>query len=342
MAIKNDLLLKVLAGETVDRPPVWLMRQAGRILPEYRAIREQLPGFKALVSNPELASEVTIQPVDILGVDAAIIFSDILVIPEAMGLPYEMVEKVGPRFPKTINSKHDIADLRSGEDAASELEYVYEAIRTTKRNLDNRVPLIGFSGAPFTLLAYMIEGKGSKTFSRAKRLLYAEPEFAHTLLEKLTSTIISYLKQKVAAGADVIQLFDSWAGMLDKNLFAEFGLKYIRKICAALSDVPVIVFAKGAWFALDDLAKIPQVAIGLDWQTDPGLARKVFGSERVLQGNLDPCCLLGPEDKIRLNTRNVLQTFGPRHIANLGHGVYPETKVEAVKAFIDEVKSFQY
>lgn len=342
MSIKNDLLLRVLEGESVERPPVWLMRQAGRILPEYRAIRNALPDFKALVTNPELASEVTVQPVDLLDVDAAIIFSDILVIPEAMGLDYEMIEKVGPRFPTTVVTQEDINRLRSGIDAADHLEYVYQAIRVTKDKLHGRVPLIGFSGAPFTLLAYMVEGKGSKTFSRAKSFLYSQPNEAHSLLEKLTETIIAYLKRKVEAGADVIQIFDSWAGVLDQQLYRDFSLRYITEICKALAPVPVIVFAKGAWFALEDLAKIPKVAIGLDWQTEPGFARKVFGKERVLQGNLDPSCLLGPEVNIRRSTRRMLDTFGMHHIANLGHGVYPETQVNAVKAFIEEVKKYQY
>lgn len=340
--LKNDLLLKVLNGQPVERPPVWLMRQAGRILPEYRKVRASVPDFKALVSDPDLAAEVTVQPVDILQVDAAIIFSDILVIPEAMGLPYEMVEKTGPIFPGIIRSRADVEGLRSGDEAADLLEYVYQALERTRIKLAGRVPLIGFAGAPFTLLAYMVEGKGSKTFSRARQFLYNQPGDAHALLEKLTGTIIAYLKRKVLSGADVIQLFDSWAGILDRELYEEFSLRYIRQICAALTNVPVIVFAKGAWFAMQDLAGIPAVAFGLDWQTEPALARTVFGSERVLQGNLDPGSLLGPEEVIRRKTRIMLQVFGPHHIANLGHGVYPETRVESVKAFIDEVKSFRY
>jgi uroporphyrinogen decarboxylase len=318
------------------------MRQAGRILPEYRAIRNALPDFKSLVTNPELASEVTVQPVDLLNVDAAIIFSDILVIPEAMGLDYEMIEKVGPRFPRTIATRQDIDRLRSGDEAAEHLEYVYQAIRLTHEKLRERVPLIGFSGAPFTLLAYMVEGKGSKTFSKAKSFLYSHSAEAHGLLEKLTDTIIAYLKRKAEAGANLVQVFDSWAGVLDQQLYRDFSLRYIKEICRALAPVPVIVFAKGAWFALEDLAKIPQVAIGLDWQTEPGFARKVFGQERILQGNLDPSCLLSPEANIRSHTKRMLDTFGQHHIANLGHGVYPETSVDAVKAFIDEVKTYRY
>ncbi len=342
MSPKNDLLLKVLNGQPVERPPVWLMRQAGRILPEYRAIRQAVPDFKALVSDPDLAAEVTVQPVDILHVDAAIIFSDILVIPEAMGLPYEMVEKLGPRFPRMIHGQSDIDGLISGDEAAARLDYVYQAIERTRIKLANRVPLIGFAGAPFTLLAYMVEGKGSKTFSRAKQFLYSCPGQAHALLEKLTETTIAYLQRKIRAGADVIQLFDSWAGILDRQLYEEFSLRYIRQICEELSSTPTIVFAKGAWFAMHDLAVIPGVAIGLDWQTEPSIARKIYGHLRVLQGNLDPSCLLGPEEVIRQRTRLMLKSFGPCHIANLGHGVYPETEVASVKAFIDEVHSFQY
>ena len=342
MSLKNDLLLKVLKGQEVERPPVWLMRQAGRILPEYRAIREKLPDFKALVSNPQLAAEVTVQPVDILAVDAAIIFSDILVIPECMGLDYEMVEKLGPRFPQTIREEGDVKLLSSGDTAAEHLDYVYQAIRVTKEALSGRVPLIGFSGAPWTLLAYMVEGKGSKTFSKAKKMLYARPDLAHLLLDKLTETIIAYLKKKVEAGVDLVQIFDSWAGTLDRNLYSDFSIPYIKRICEAMTEVPVIVFAKGAWFAMPDLAKIPDVAQGLDWQTEPRVARQVFGNDRVLQGNLDPSCLLGSESLIRESTQQMLSAFGRNHIANLGHGVYPETQVPSVKAFIDEVKSYRY
>jgi len=339
--IKNDLLLRVLAGEQVERHPVWLMRQAGRILPEYRKIRSEVDGFKSLVKNPALAAEVTIQPVDILQVDAAIIFSDILVIPEAMGLSYDLVDKVGPRFPKVIEGIGDIEKLGSGPSAADELGYVYEAIEATRTGLQGRVPLIGFAGAPFTLLAYMIEGGGSKTFSKAKRFLYSNPKAAHLLLEKLTSTTISYLKNKIQSGANVIQVFDSWAGILDQRLYREFSLRYIRQICEAISEVPVIVFAKGAWFCQQDLGDLPCAAIGLDWQTRPQLARELYGQTRVLQGNLDPSCLLSDEETIAKETRIMLEAFGPHHIANLGHGVYPDTPVANVKAFISTVKSFQ-
>ncbi|MCL4117713.1 UNVERIFIED_CONTAM: hypothetical protein GTU68_002339 [Idotea baltica] len=339
--IKNDLILRVLAGEHVERHPVWLMRQAGRILPEYRKIRGEVDGFKALVKNPDLAAEVTIQPVDILKVDAAIIFSDILVIPEAMGLSYDLVEKVGPRFPKVIQSRQDIQRLGSGPSAADDLGYVYKALEATKRGLQGRVPLIGFAGAPFTLLAYMLEGGGSKTFSKAKRFLYSDPESAHLLLEKLTATTIAYLKNKIRSGANVIQVFDSWAGILDQRLYREFSLRYIREICEAITEVPVITFAKGAWFCHEDLASLPCAGIGLDWQTNPRLARELYGPTRVLQGNLDPSCLLSNTATITQETKKMLETFGMHHIANLGHGVYPDTPVSHVQAFISAVKTFK-
>ncbi|MFM2395036.1 MAG: uroporphyrinogen decarboxylase, partial [Bacteroidota bacterium] len=211
--LKNDILMKVLKGEEVDRPPIWLMRQAGRILPQYRKVRESLPGFIDLVKNPELVAVVTAQPVDELDTDAAILFSDILVIPEAMGLPYEMVESKGPFFPRTIESKSDIENLQYGEDAAANLQYVYKGIDHTKDLLGNKVPLIGFSGAPFTLFCYMVEGKGSKTFSKAKKMLYTQPELSHLLLSKITDTIIAYLLMKVKHGVDAVQIFDSWAGV---------------------------------------------------------------------------------------------------------------------------------
>ncbi|MEO1262999.1 MAG: uroporphyrinogen decarboxylase [Bacteroidota bacterium] len=342
MKIKNDLLLRTLHGESVERPPVWLMRQAGRILPQYRAIRNSLSGFIELVTTPALAAEVTVQPVDELDVDAAIIFSDILVIPEAMGVAYEMVEKKGPSFPNPITEEIQIDQLVSGEDAAGKLEYVYEAIRQTKKELDGRVPLIGFSGAPWTLLAYMIEGGGSKTFSKARRFLYTHPKAAHKLLDKTSDSIIAYLKGKVSAGADVIQLFDSWAGVLSPALYKKFSLPYISKICNALTDVPVIVFAKDAWFALEEIGQLNCQAVGLDWTVPPALGRKWVSSEKILQGNLDPTLLYSTQQQIEGATSEMIQAFGSKHIVNLGHGVYPDTPLENVKHFVNFVKHFSY
>jgi len=229
MKLKNDLILKAAKGENVERTPVWLMRQAGRILPEYRKIRNSLSGFKELVETPHLAAEVTIQPVDILQVDAAIIFSDILVIPESMGLEYEMIEKKGPFFPKTISNRNDINALNVSN-VEDQLSYVFEAIKITKHELSGRVPLIGFAGAPWTILAYMVEGQGSKTFSKAKSFLYREPELAHLLLNKITEITIKYLKLQIKAGADLVQIFDSWAGILSPEYYEEFGFKYLEII----------------------------------------------------------------------------------------------------------------
>src|SRR4051812_15507415 len=285
--LKNDLLLRAARGEEVERAPVWLMRQAGRVLPEYRATRAKAKNFVEFVKNPELACEVSIQPVDILGVDAAIIFSDILVIPEAMGLSYEMIEAKGPRFPKTINTKEDIDKLKIAE--AGDLDYVLKALQLTKKELNNRVPLIGFCGAPWTLLAYMVEGSGSKTFSKAKQFLYTEPGLAHKLLEKITLSSINYLKGQVEAGADLLQIFDSWAGVLSEKMFYEFSLKYISQICDALSPlVPVTVFAKDAHYAIQKISETKCSSIGLDWTIDPLKARKE-AANKTLQGNADPC-----------------------------------------------------
>lgn len=342
MKYKNDLILRVANGEPVLRPPVWLMRQAGRILPQYRKVRESVAGFKALVQNPKLAAEVTLQPVAELGVDAAIIFSDILVIPEAMGLPYELIEKKGPRFPKTIQSLAQVKELESGSRAAHRLDYVFEAVHFTNQRLDAEVPLIGFSGAPWTLLSYMVEGGGSKTFSQAKRFLYTQPEVAHLLLEKLTDTIIAYLKLKIEAGVALVQIFDSWAGILSPEQYQRFSLPYLQRICKAIDEVPVIVFAKGAWFALAEINELECEIIGLDWNVSPQWARNLLGPERTLQGNLDPCCLYGSKATIKAQTLAMIEAFDSRHIVNLGHGVYPDTPLENVKTFVNCVKNFHY
>lgn len=335
---QNDLILRAAKGEKVERVPVWLMRQAGRILPEYRATRSRAKNFIEFVKNPELACEVTIQPVDILGVDAAIIFSDILVIPEAMGLPYQMIEAKGPNFEKTIQSQKDIDDLRIAD--AGDLNYVIEAIKLTKKGLNNRVPLIGFAGAPWTLMAYMVEGSGSKTFSQAKKFLYQEPALAHQLLEKITQSTINYLKGQVAAGADMIQIFDSWAGVLGPDQYRLFSLQYISKICDALAPlVPVTVFAKDAHFALADMAKLNCNTVGLDWTINPQDARIILGHNKTLQGNADPCMLYADEKTIEAEARKMIQAFGKqRYIANLGHGLYPDTDKNKVKYFVDCIK----
>ena len=342
MTIQNDLFLRAARGEQTDRPPVWLMRQAGRILPQYRAIRSKLSGFVELVTTPDLAAEVTIQPVDELGVDAAIIFSDILVIPEAMGLPYELIEKKGPLFPNTIQSAADVAKLISGEDAAAHLPYVYDAVRITKQSLAGRVPLIGFAGAPWTLLSYMVEGSGSKTFSKAKKFLYTEEALAHELLQKITDTTIAYLKNKIKAGADLVQIFDSWAGILSPVQYQVFALPYIRQICEAIDEVPVTVFAKGAWFAMDEIGQLPCQVLGIDWNTNLAKVRNQLPKDKVLQGNLDPCQLYASPEEVQQATLKMISNFTGQHIANLGHGVYPDTPLENVKTFVNTVKAYRY
>ncbi len=340
MHLKNDLLIRAATGQPVSRIPVWLMRQAGRILPQYRAVRERLSGFVELVRTPELAAEVTIQPVDILEVDAAIIFSDILVIPEAMGLPYEMVEKKGPYFPSTIKTMEQVNELRIA-DASSDLHYVLDAIKMVKSAINGRVPLIGFAGAPWTVFAYMIEGSGSKTFSKARRMLYQYPELSHKLLDKITQSTINYVKAQVEAGADLIQIFDSWAGILPKAHYETYSLPYIAKICQAVEDVPTTVFAKGAYFSFSEIAHLPCDTIGLDWQSDITEARSITGGNKTLQGNLDPCVLYASFEDITRHTKEMVEQFGSqRYIANLGHGVYPDTKPDAVKCFIDAVKNY--
>ena len=338
MKLKNDLMIRVAKGEKTERTPVWMMRQAGRILPEYRAVREKLSGFIELAKTPERAAEVTLQPVDILGVDAAIIFSDILVIPEAMGLPYEMVEKRGPWFPETVRTAADLKKLHVS--GAEELQYVTDAIRLVKKELAGRVPLIGFAGAPWTIFAYMTEGSGSKTFSTPRHLLYNEPELSHALLEMITESTIAYLKAQIEAGADIVQLFDSWAGILPAYHYQEYSLRYIARICEAITEVPVTVFAKGASFALKDMAALDCATIGLDWNMDIAEARALL-PHKVLQGNLDPAALYAKEEALVKHTKSMLDAFGPHgHIANLGHGLYPDIDYQKAKLFVDTVKSY--
>ena len=340
MELQNDLLIRAAKGEATERTPVWLMRQAGRILPEYRAVRNKLSGFIELAQTPALAAEVTLQPVDILGVDAAIIFSDILVIPEAMGLPYEMVEKVGPRFPKVVESADDLKKLKVA-DVESDLGYVLEAIKITKKELNQRVPLIGFAGAPWTIFAYMIEGGGSKTFSKARRMLYNDPLMSDQLLQMITDSTIAYLKAQIKAGADIVQVFDSWAGILSPAHFKRYSHKYITQICDAITEVPVTVFAKGAFFARAEMRHLNCETIGLDWNMNIEESRRLIGEQKTLQGNLDPCALYASDKEIEQTTKKMLDAFGnSRHIANLGHGVYPDTDPDKVKVFIKTVKEY--
>lgn len=344
MTLQNDLLLRTARGELTERIPVWMMRQAGRVLPQYRAVRERAGSFITLAKTPELAAEVTIQPVDAFDVDAAIIFSDILVIPEAMGLPYEMIESRGPVFPQTVRNMADLNRLRVA-DAESDLGYVLDAIKLTKKELNNRVPLIGFAGAPFTIFCYMTEGKGSKTFSVAKKLLYTDPDFAHALLQQITDSTIAYLQAQIRAGADLVQLFDSWAGILSPEQYRTFSLPYIKQICDLIGgtetsdgNVPITVFAKGAFFARQEIGQLSCDVVGLDWNMDPHESRELI-PDRVLQGNLDPCVLYADFAQIRAEAKQMISSFGHQHyIANLGHGIYPDTYPDKARCFVDAIK----
>jgi len=341
--LQNDLIIRAAKGLKVERTPVWVMRQAGRVLAPYRAVRQQAGNFINLVKTPELAAEVTIQPVDILGVDAAILFSDILVVPEAMGLPYTMDEGRGPWFENTIRSEKDLLQLSSAP-VTDHLAYVTDAIGLIKRDLNGRVPLIGFAGAPWTIFCYMVEGRGSKTFSLSRAMLQRDPNLAHDLLSRIADATIQYLKAQVEAGVDMLQLFDSWAGILNSEVYNVFIMPYMHRICEAMKDtVPLTVFAKGAFFSLKELSDLPCNTIGLDWHTSASWARQVVGEDKTLQGNLDPAVLYGSFEQIKTQTHAMLDAFGEqRHIANLGHGVYPDIDAEHLKCFIESVKEYQY
>ena len=338
--LKNDLLLRTLKGEQTERIPVWMMRQAGRYLPEYMVLREKY-GFFERCQTPELACEITIQPVDIVGVDAAILFSDILVVPQAMGLEVQLIESKGPLLPDPIKTSNDLKRIHV-PDVNETLHYVFDAVKLIKQELNGRVPLIGFAGAPWTLLCYMVQGKGSKTFDEAKIFCYTQPELAHQLLQMITDTTIAYSKGQVKAGADTVQIFDSWGGLLSKSDFENISLKYIRQIVEALKDeAPVIIFAKGAWHSLESMAATGAHGLGIDWCIEPQMARQFAGNNVTLQGNFDPAKLLSPIPEIKKEVSQMLMAFGgKRHIANLGHGILPNVPVDHARAFVDAVKEF--
>lgn len=340
--LKNDLLIRALLGETTERTPVWMMRQAGRYLPEYRKLREKYSFFERC-SNPELACEITLQPVDILGVDAAILFSDILVVPQAMGMEVQLVENIGPLLPAPLKSEEDINRIFV-PDVEATLGYVFDAIKLIKQELNGRVPLIGFAGAPFTLLCYMVQGKGSKTFDEAKGFCFQHPAWAHRILQMITDTTIAYLKKQIEAGADVIQLFDSWGGLLSKPDFEIFSLHYLRQIVGAIKDeAPTILFAKGAWSSLREMAETGTHGLGIDWCIEPATARAFAGEQITLQGNFDPARLLAPVSQIEKAAKDMLKAFGnKRHIANLGHGILPNIPVDHAKAFVNTVKEYSW
>ncbi len=339
--IKNDLFLRALKGETVERPPVWMMRQAGRFLPEFREIRDKYDFFTRC-RTPELAAEITVQPIRRFGMDAAILFSDILVVPQAMNIPFEMKEGLGPWLPKPIRSQKDV-DAVIVPNINDSLGYVMEAIKATKELLDNEIPLIGFAGSPWTVFCYCIQGQGSKTFDKAKEFCFTQPIAAHILLQKITDTTILYLKEKVKAGVDTVQIFDSWGGMLSPVDYQEFSWRYINQIIEALKDnAPVIAFGKGCWFALEEMANSNASALGVDWTISPQVARKLTGNNITLQGNFDPVRLLSPPSEIKKLVTKMINDFGKdKYIVNLGHGILPHIPLDNVKAFIDTVKEYE-
>jgi uroporphyrinogen decarboxylase len=341
MTFQNDLLLRALRKEKVERPPVWMMRQAGRYLPDYIKLRDKYDFFTR-VQTPELATAITLQPIDQVGVDAAIIFSDILVIPQAMGVEVLMEEGKGPSLPKTIKSQADVDGLITS-DAEHNLQYVYDALSLTKKELNGRVPLIGFAGAPWTILCYMVEGKGSKTWDKAKQFAYTQPGLAHQLLQKITDVTIKYLKRQVKAGADTVQVFDSWAGALSPADFKVYAQPYLLQIADALKDdAPVILFPKGSWYALADLSKSSAAGIGIDWSITPEYARQLTNNNITLQGNFDPAKLLAPIPQIRKWVKEMIDSFGVQnYIANLGHGITPNVPVDHAKAFVEAVKEYR-
>jgi uroporphyrinogen decarboxylase len=338
--LKNDLLLRALRKEQVERPPVWMMRQAGRYLPDYLVLKAKYDFFTR-VQTPELATAITLQPIDQVGVDAAIIFSDILVIPQAMGVEVLMEEGKGPSLPKTIQSQQDI-DALVTDGVEESLKYVTDALSLTKKELNGRVPLIGFAGAPWTILCYMVEGKGSKTWDKAKQFAYTQPQLAHQLLQKITDITINYLKAQVKAGADTVQVFDSWAGSLSPADFKIFAQPYLLQIAAAVKDdAPVILFPKGTWYALEDLSRSGAAGIGIDWCVDPKVARQLTGDRITLQGNFDPAKLLAPIPQIKAWVKEMIDGFGTQnYIANLGHGITPNVPVDHAKAFVEAVKEY--
>jgi uroporphyrinogen decarboxylase len=339
--LKNDLILRVLRGETTHRPPVWMMRQAGRYLPDYRTLREKYSFFER-VQTPELATAITLQPIDQIGVDAAILFSDILVIPQAMGLEVQLVESKGPVLPDPIRNAKDLDRLHI-PDAAGELGYVMDALHMIKKELNGRVPLIGFAGAPWTILCYMVQGKGSKTFDEAKIFCHTEPELARKLLQMITDATVGYLKAQAGAGADLVQLFDSWGGLLGPEDFQTWSLPYINQIVRAVKDIcPVIIFAKGAWHSLEAMAATGAQGLGIDWCITPQMARQLAGNKVALQGNYDPTHLMAPIPQIRKEVNAMLDAFGNQgHIANLGHGILPQIPVDHARAFVETVQSWK-
>ena len=337
--LKNDIFLRALEGEALDRPPVWMMRQAGRYLPDFMKLKAKYDFFTRC-QTPELAAEITVMPIDQVGTDAAILFSDILVIPQAMDIAVEMKDGVGPWLPNPVRTAKDLEKVIV-PDVADRLHYVMEAIKQTKTALEDRVPLIGFAGSPWTILCYAVQGQGSKNFDLAKGFCFSQPALAHELLQKITYTTIAYLKAKVRAGVDAVQLFDSWGGMLGEEDYQTFSWQYMQQIVDALKDeTKVIAFAKGCWYALPTMAGSGVHALGVDWTCSARNARYLSGGQIPLQGNFDPSRLLSPIPEIERLANKMVSEFGTQnYIANLGHGILPNVPVDHAKAFVNAIKS---
>ena len=340
--LKNDIFLRALDGEALDRPPVWMMRQAGRYLPDFMKLKAKYDFFTRC-QTPELAAEITVMPIDQVGTDAAILFSDILVIPQAMDIAVEMKDGVGPWLPNPVRTAKDLEKVIV-PDVADRLHYVMEAIKQTKTALEDRVPLIGFAGSPWTILCYAVQGQGSKNFDLAKGFCFSQPALAHELLQKITDTTIAYLKAKVRAGVDAVQLFDSWGGMLGEEDYQTFSWQYIQRIIDALKDeTKVIAFAKGCWYALPTMARSGVHALGVDWTCSARNARYLSGGQIPLQGNFDPSRLLSPIPEIERLAHKMVSEFGTQnYIANLGHGILPNVPVDHAKAFVNAIKSYNF
>jgi uroporphyrinogen decarboxylase len=345
--LKNDTLLRALLCQPTDYTPVWLMRQAGRYLPEYKATRQRAGSFLALAKTPSLATEVTLQPLERFPLDAAILFSDILTIPDAMGLGLAFTEGEGPRFERPLRDEAAIGAL-AAPDPAAELGYVLDAVREVRRALAGRVPLIGFSGSPFTLACYMVEGAGSADWRTLKAMRYSRPELLHRILEVNARAVTDYLNAQIEAGAQAVMIFDTWGGTLAHEDYETFSLSYCRRIFDGLTKehegahVPSILFTKGGNPWLASMMQCGCDAVGLDWTTDPAQARRLAGGRVALQGNLDPAALFAPAPQVREAARRVLGRFGaaPGHVFNLGHGILPQTPVESVSALVDEVRTY--
>lgn len=344
--LKNDIFIKTLLKQPVDKTPVWMMRQAGRYLPEYKAVRAKAGSFMNLCTNPALACEVTLQPLERFDFDAAILFSDILTIPDAMGLGLYFIEGEGPKFNHPIRTEADIKKLAI-PDPAAELGYVMDAVSLIRKNLQGRVPLIGFSGSPWTLATYMVEG-GSKSFQKVKGLMYQQPKLMHLMLDKLAQAVAAYLNAQIEAGAQAVMVFDTWGGMLATEDYAEFSLHYAKQVRSLLKtkregqEVPTIFFTKGGGLWLPAMADAGYSALGLDWQTDIANAREQVGDKVALQGNMDPICLYAEPERIRQQVNTILHKYGKGagHVFNLGHGILPDVNPKHVKVMVDAVHEF--